>query len=68
MKMIGVVLLSCAICFIGGYICGKNKAKVKIAEKQVEVVKHVAQKRAKIQAQPNADRSELLELMRAGRL
>lgn len=65
------VLLAAGITVLaayGGYLYGKSRVKVQIIEKQVEVMKYVAQKRAKIQAEPNADRTELLKLMHAGTL
>ena len=62
--MLGAVLLSA----YGGYLYGKSQAKTQIIEKEVEVIKYVAQKRAKIQARPNATRTELIELMRKGEL
>ena len=68
MKMLAVWGVSIMVALFIGYMYGKSRAETKIVEKQVEVVKYVAQKRAKIQARPNARRDELLELMRAGRL
>ena len=62
--LLGLIFLSA----YGGYFYGKGQAKTQIIEKQVEVIKYVAQKRAKIQAQPNASRTELIELMRNGKL
>jgi len=65
------VLFSMAVALMtayGGYLYGKSQARVTTVEKQVEVIKYVAQKRAKIQAQPNANRDKLLELMRSGNL
>ena len=68
-RMIIIVwFLSVLSAFLGGFFYGKNQLKAKIVEKQVEVIKYVAQKRAKIQAMPNANRDELLELMRDGKL
>ncbi|MBQ9271108.1 MAG: hypothetical protein IJ218_02435 [Alphaproteobacteria bacterium] len=61
---IGIIFLSA----YGGYLYGKSKAKTQIVEHQVEVIKYVAQKRAKIQARPNASRTELIELMQRGEL
>lgn len=61
---VGAVILSA----YGGYLYGKSQAKTQIIEKEVEVIKYVAQKRAKIQAKPNASRTELIELMRKGKL
>lgn len=60
----GAVILAA----LGGYLYGKSQAKTQIIEKEVEVIKYVAQKRAKIQAKPNASRTELIELMRKGEL
>ncbi|MBR6355683.1 MAG: hypothetical protein IKR92_02405 [Alphaproteobacteria bacterium] len=60
----GVVILAA----LGGYLYGKSQVKTQIIEKEVEVIKYVAQKRAKIQAKPNASRTELIELMRKGEL
>lgn len=60
----GAVVLSA----LGGYLYGKSQVKTQIVEREVEVIKYVAQKRAKIQARPNATRTELIELMRKGEL
>ncbi|MBQ8671036.1 MAG: hypothetical protein IJ525_00770 [Alphaproteobacteria bacterium] len=69
MRIIVIVwLLSILYAGFGGYFYGKKQAKTQIVEKQVEVIKYVAQKRAKIQAMPNANRDELLMLMRSGNL
>ena len=54
--------------FVFGYFTGSAQTKVKISEKKAEVINNVAKKRAVIQAEPNASRTELLELMRAGEL
>lgn len=67
-KMILLVCGAVVLSAFGGYLYGKSQAKTQIIEKQAEVIKYVAQKRAKIQAQPNASRTELLELMRKGEL
>ncbi len=68
MKMILLACGAVVLSAYGGYLYGKSQAKTQIIEKQTEVIKYVAQKRAKIQAQPNASRAELLELMRKGEL
>ena len=68
MKIIALWFLSVAAALCAGYVYGKSRTETQVVEKQVEVIKYVAQKRAKIQAQPNARRDELLELMRAGSL
>lgn len=68
MRVVLIWLISVILGAYGGYLYGKSKVKTQIVEKQVEVVKYVAKKRAKIQAKPNASRDELLELMRSGHL
>jgi hypothetical protein len=67
-KMILSVCCAVVLSAYGGYLYGKSRAQTQIVEKQVEVIKYVAQKRAKIQARPNASRAELLELMHKGEL
>ncbi|MBR1600788.1 MAG: hypothetical protein IJ677_04345 [Alphaproteobacteria bacterium] len=68
MKMILVWFVSVLLAVYGGFLYGKSMAKTQMVEKQVEVIKYVSEKRAKIQARPNANRDELLELMRKNRL
>ena len=68
MKVIIMWILSVSAALFAGYLYGKSCAETQIVEKKVEVIKYVAQKRAKIQAQPNARRDELLNLMRTGSL
>ena len=68
MKVVMMWILSVSAALFAGYLYGKSCAETQIVEKQVEVIKYVAQKRAKIQAQPNARRDELLNLMRTGSL
>ena len=68
MKTICFAIMAVILSGFGGYCYGKSRARVQIVEKQVEVIKYVAKKRAKIQAQPNAQRDELLKLMRSGEL
>lgn len=68
MKTVGLVLAIAAISAFSGYLYGKSRVKLQIVEKQTEVIKYVAQKRAKIQAEPNASRDELIELMHNGKL
>lgn len=66
-----VLLIISALCFAFyqvGQTVGEGKAKVKIVEKQVEVIRYVEKKKAEIHARPNAGRDDLLKLMRAGRL
>ena len=47
---------------------GQKEAKIQIIEKEVEVIRYVAEERAKIQSAPNAGRNELLELLHDGKL
>ena len=61
---IGIILLAAG----GGYLCGKSRVEKQIVKQEAEVIRYVAKKRAKIQSQPNAPRTELLELMRKGEL
>ena len=68
MKMILFWFVSVMMAACGGFLYGKSMAKTQVVEKQVEVVKYVAKKRAVIQAKPNANRDELLKLMRANNL
>ena len=68
MKVVIMWILSVSAALCVGYLYGKSRTETQIVEKQVEVIKYVAQKRAKIQAQPNAHRDELLNLMRKGNL
>ena len=68
MKVVMMWILSVSVALFAGYLYGKSRTETQIVEKQVEVIKYVAQKRAKIQAQPNARRDELLGLMRKGNL
>lgn len=68
MKMILFWFVSVLMALGGGFLYGKSQAKTQIVEKQVEVIKYAARKRAEIQARPNANRDELLMLMRSGNL
>jgi hypothetical protein len=52
----------------GAYLLGRSHSELKIVKEQIEVVKYVNKETAKIHAQPNASRSELLELMHNGKL
>ena len=62
-----VVTFIVALCSLS-YQLGKSNARVQIVTKQVEVVKYVEKKKAAIYSKPNADRADLLKLMRAGLL
>lgn len=55
------------LCF-AFYEIGKKQAKIEVVEKQVEVIRYVEKQKSLIQARPNVGRSDLLELMRAGKL
>lgn len=68
MKMMLIWFVSVLLAACGGFLYGKSMAKTQVVEKQTEVIKYVAKKRAIIQAKPNADRDELLKLMRANNL
>lgn len=57
------------------YMLGRSHSEVKIIKeqgkeviKQVEVIKYVEKEKAKIWVKPNADRADLLNLMRGGEL
>lgn len=66
-----VLLIISALCFAFyqvGQTVGEGKAKVKIVEKQVEVVRYVEKKKADIYSKPNATRSELIGLLSDGKL
>ena len=67
-KMLWIAVGAVFLSALGGYLYGKSQAKVQIVEHEVEVIRYAAQKRAKIQAEPNASRTELIELMRKGEL
>ena len=61
----------CAAC----YMLGRSHSEVKIIKeqgkeviKQMEVIKYVEKEKAKIWVKPNADRADLLNLMRGGEL
>lgn len=61
----------CAAC----YFLGRSHSEVKIIRekgkeiiKEVEVIKYVEKEKAKIWAKPNANRDDLLKLMRNGEL
>lgn len=68
MKKILMLIVLLWVSFGLGYFIGQAQMKVKTAEKKAEVIKNALQKRAVIQAEPNASRLELLKLMRNGEL
>lgn len=62
------MLMVAALCFAFyevGQANGRKEAKIKIIEKEVEVIKYVEKKRAEIQAKPNASKEQLLYLMKS---
>ena len=63
-----------ALC-IACYMLGRSHSEVKIIKqegkeiiKEVEVIKYVEKKKAKIWTKPNANRDELINLMQSGQL
>lgn len=68
MKTLAVTIIAVLGAACCGYQYGKSQSRVEIVEKKVEVIKYVAQQKAKILSKPNASRDELLELMRSGKL
>jgi uncharacterized membrane protein YciS (DUF1049 family) len=68
MNKILIFLFMIFAAFICGYFYGQAQLKIKMSDKKAEVIKHDAQKRAHIQAEPNASRDDLLKLMRKGEL
>ena len=66
-KTLCIVLLVLAL-IIGAYFFGKSQAKTEIITKRVEVIKYVEKKKATIYSKPNLGRTNLLELMREGKL
>lgn len=67
-KLILIWVISVLLSATGGYYYGKSQTKTQIITREVEVIKYVAAKRAKIQSLPNASRTELIELMHKGLL
>lgn len=68
--IIGILLIGAGIfvlCLLS-YQLGASQKEVKIITQKVEVIKYVEKKKAAIYSKPNATRSELLVLMRAGSL
>jgi hypothetical protein len=60
-----IIAFAClAIAFGGGYWTGQNNQKFKYITKQVEVIKYVEKEKAAIYSKPNANRDQLLQLMR----
>lgn len=46
----------------------KLKSQLEITDKQKKEIEYVSQKKARIYSEPNADSSELIKLMREGKL
>ena len=63
-----------ALCFILFCLCflsyqlGKSHSKIKIIEKEVEVIRYETRSKEEIYMRPNATRDALLKLMRSGAL
>lgn len=68
MKILFIIILGLCLSFYLGCCYEKNIIRRQMAEKHTEVIKNATKRRAKIQAQPNATRDELLRLMRTGEL
>lgn len=67
MKWLWIVACVAVLCG-GSYVLGRSHAETKIVKQQVEIIKYVAKKRAEIAAKPNANRDDLLKLMRDNKL
>lgn len=67
--VVGVVLFVIVLlgAFGSGYYLGKSRKTIEYVTQQVETIKYVEKKRAAIHGRPNADRDELLDLMRRGK-
>lgn len=63
-----VVIVLCFSFYKVGQTVGESKAKVKIVEKEIEVIKYVEKKKADIYSKPNATRDELIGLLSEGKL
>lgn len=59
--------LTLALCFLS-YKYGTAQAKVKIIEKQVEIIKYETKEVSKIMAKPNLDDDNIVRLFSAGKL
>ena len=62
-KWAAAFFMLAVLCFVF-FELGKSKAKVEIVTKEIEVIKYVEKKRAKILSAPNAGRDILLKRMR----
>ncbi len=66
-KFLRVILVIILLCLFS-YQAGINNCQIKTVTKEKEVIKYVMQQKAKIQAQANVGRDELLKLMHNNRL
>lgn len=69
-----LILLVSGLC-LACYLLGRSHSEVKIVRekgeeiiREVEVIKYVEKEKSKIWRKPNADRTDLLKLMRENRL
>lgn len=63
-----VVFILFISALLGAYLLGRSHSELKIVKEQIEVVKYVSKETAKIHAQPNASREQLLDLMKKNML
>lgn len=63
-----VVFILFISALLGAYLLGRSHSELKIVKEQVEVIKYVNKEKAEIYSKPNASHSELLKLMRIGKL
>ncbi len=66
-KCIAILVITAALCRLS-FLYGKAEAKIKIVEKEVEVVKIETKEICRIAAQPNLDDDNIGKLFAAGRL
>ena len=62
MRLYKIAFLALAIIF--SYFLGYSQCQIKISTEELKEVKYATQREKSIMAQPHADKSELLELMR----
>lgn len=61
-------IVLCMVSLCGIYFLGHAHCQNRVTTKQVEVIRYVKQQKVNILSRPNADKSELLELLRADKL
>ncbi|MBO7244450.1 MAG: hypothetical protein J6V53_04125 [Alphaproteobacteria bacterium] len=66
-RFLALCFLILCLCFLS-YQLGKSHSKIKIIEKEVEVIRYETKTKEEIYMRPNASRDALLKLMRAGAL